>query len=174
MKNLLLLLAFTTMIVTLSCKKWQHQYPEDTEQTKLTPTERLVGKWWTLSKATLNGKDYTDSVKNKIGNFKFNLETAGQYSLGKLDGYKGSAESEKEGGYGTYWNLYNNEECIGMSRILSAFNYPTILIFPFYFKYYETGFLLQRNNILKLNEHELKISVQNISGDSIIINEFIN
>ena len=49
MKSLLILLTLA-IITCSSCKKWQHKYPEDTERTKLTPEERLTGKYWKLIK----------------------------------------------------------------------------------------------------------------------------
>ncbi len=38
---------YTLIILVLmvsSCKRWQHEYPEDGQRSKLTPRERLLGK----------------------------------------------------------------------------------------------------------------------------------
>ena len=169
-----LLLACLIILFTSSCKKWQKQYPEDTEKTKLTPAERITGKLWKLSKVTLNGFDYTDSVKNKIGNFKFQLST--QLMPLEDDLYSGYADSDNEGSYGTFWYFYNDESCIFQGRISTSIppQFRTIIISPNYFYYENTGFMYQCNKILKLTDNELKISIQNAVGDSIIVNEFTN
>jgi hypothetical protein len=69
MKNLLFIL-LAILLTTASCKKWQHEFPEDGERTKKTPKERICDKWWVLSQVTLNGQDYTDSVYQQFGKYK--------------------------------------------------------------------------------------------------------
>jgi len=172
MKNVLLLACLITLF-TSSCKKWQHQYPEDEVKTKLSPTERLVGKWWRLNKATLNGIDYTDSVYNLIGEYKFYLTD--QNNTITDNGKLGTSVSTAEGSYSIFWLYYNNESDLYLRRFQASIFYPTVIIAPTYFYVYpNSGFSLQYTHILKLTENELKLKLESKSGDSIIVNEFTN
>ncbi len=54
------------VLMLSSCKRWQHEYPEDGQRSKLTPRERLLGKTWVLTQLTLNGQDYMDTVRERF------------------------------------------------------------------------------------------------------------
>jgi hypothetical protein len=49
LKNTILFALLILLGTITSCKKWQKQYPEDTERTKLNPTERLINKTWVFN-----------------------------------------------------------------------------------------------------------------------------
>lgn len=111
------LLLFTIALISLnSCKRWQHKYPEDTERTKLTPEERLTGKYWKLSKTTFNGMDYTDSVKKTIGDYEI------YFSLQEVhDEKSGIITTGVEGNFGFVWRfLSSTSTSISLTRMLGG------------------------------------------------------
>lgn len=67
------LLLFAILIFFSACKRWQHEYPEDGQRSKITPLDRLVGKTWVLTQLSLNGQDYMDTVRERFGNFEMKL-----------------------------------------------------------------------------------------------------
>ena len=72
MKYILYIIYFF-LLLTTSCKKWEPLYPEDTERTKLTPYERIYGKW-ILTKAELNGVDVTSGIYDSLGQYSIEFE----------------------------------------------------------------------------------------------------
>lgn len=161
MKNLIII--FIISLLTLSsCKRWQHQYPEDTEKTKLTPEERLTGKIWTLSSTTFNGMDYTDSVKNVIGKYEiyFSLQEDHEIKVGYI-------KTEVDGVFDIFWLFGYGDGGIGIVRQTGI---------PIYYPFvpcYDTQSGNHGNyTILKLSEAEFKIQFQNNNKDTTIINKF--
>lgn len=167
MKSLLILLALA-IITCCSCKKWQHKYPEDTERTKLTPEERLTGKTWILTKATLNGIDYTDTVLNKIGKLEINLSTVEE----DMNYNKGYAEDNVWGAFGILWSIRNTEQDIVLFRTAGSapfYDIPCVA----YINYLDnSGFRKYTHQIMKLTQNEFKIQLTTANLDSTYINVF--
>ena len=159
----LLLLSIIALLALSSCNKWQHKYPEDPERTKLTPAERLTGKHWKLIKTTFNGIDYTDSVKNTIGDYEiyFSLQEDHDQPVGGLT-------TDIEGGIGIIWSFYFNQTMLGIQRMMGKnTDYPFVPCFEHVLQY-ERAY-----GILQLSENVLKIKFTNSAKDTTIINEFI-
>lgn len=164
----LLLLSIIALLTLSSCKKWQHKYPEDPERTKLTPEERLTGKTWTLTKATLNGVDYTDTILNKIGKLEINLSTVEENS----NYNRGSAEDNVWGAFGILWSLRNTEQDIVLFRTAATAPFNDIPCVFYMNKYFDSGFNSVIYQILKLSTTEFKIQFTTASQDSSYINIF--
>ena len=161
MKRILILLTLA-IITCSSCKKWQHKYPEDTERTKLTPEERLTGKYWKLSKTTFNGMDYTDSVKNTIGDYEiyFSLQEDTDRKTGRIT-------TNIEGTFGTIWSFTLSDKSISISRMQGLDNnYPLVPC------YYKIGGPYPLYSILQLSTSFFKIQYTNNENDTTITNEF--
>jgi hypothetical protein len=168
----LLLLSIIALFALSSCKKWQHKYPEDPERTKLTPEERLTGKWWTLQNVTLNGKDYTDTVMNQIGKFQiyFGLEKVSGISSVR---YVGNATSGYEGSFFTTWDFTSDYQNFSFGRYNSG---PSI--YPYcalYYPYnYDSGFYGMHYLIQRLDNGVFKIALTSKTADSTFTNTFIS
>ncbi len=166
MKRILILL--TLAITTCSsCKKWQHKYPEDTERTKLTPTERIINKWWVLDAVTLNGINYMDSVTNKIGKMRVYLTD----DKADINNLKGILENDAEFAKSIIWTFFNNENQIAIYRTNGSI--PFFLPVVFFIDPNFPSFYDQPYDVLKLSTSELKISIRTKSNDTVIINKFI-
>lgn len=161
MKKVLILLLFAIGLV--GCNKWEHQYPEDTVRSKETPLKRLVDKWWILQNVTVDGKNYTDSVKNKIGDYKiiFKNEKAAQSGTKYVLGAIASSSIEPE--ILSYWRMSDNEESFGLSRFGG---YPSIETYAMLY-----GILTHSFKILQLEKNIFKI--ENIDSNKKITNTFI-
>jgi hypothetical protein len=171
MKNIILIVLLILLGSITSCKKWQKQYPEDTERTKDTPTERLSNKWWTLQNASINGKDYTDSVYQHFGKFKIYFgSTLYQTSLQGNDRYYGLINTELETSFTTIWTIVDNETVIGITPFQGT-NSNAISIVPCFLSH--SSFTIWSYSILKLSNNEFKISIKSNTNDSTVINNFI-
>lgn len=86
MKYLLCTIIVGLLFIT-SCDKKnkpiRYRYPEDIEDYDATPTERIANRWWILDSVSLNGMDYTDTVYNKVGEYKLYLSTTEDESNGQ-------------------------------------------------------------------------------------------
>jgi len=168
MKNTLIL-ACLIILFTSSCKKWQHRFPEDTERTKDTPTERLINKWWTLVSTTLNGQDYTDTIKQQFGQYQIRFETALAWTpTNGMETYSGYVQTDYEPGFPTAWRFYNVESITTISLMQNPSFKKSIV--PCYLNSFSYTYETQR--ILKLTNTEFKISIQTKNQDSTIINYF--
>ncbi len=173
----ILLLSTVALFVLCGCKKWQHQYPEDSGRTKKTPFERLAGKsgkWWTLQNATVNGVDYTDSVYQQLGVYKIYFGTE-ESNLANFTLYKGVTSSEINGGVSIVWFLKNDETVLGFARLNEVYFYSNVA-FTLGYKYYEvnSGFYYQPPTIYRLEDNVIKISITNKTGDSTYTNTYIS
>ncbi len=171
----LLFLSFIAILTLSSCKKWQHKYPEDTERTKLTPKERLTGKWWTLQNASVNGVDYTDSVHEMFGKYQIYFSTSISSSFNGIDRYFGNVKTELEPAFTSTWRLKDNDENMSIVDANGngggGNNSSKVSIVPCYINY--QNFSSDEYLILKLSISELNISIKTKGSDSIIINNFI-
>lgn len=167
--HFLFLLCFT--LTFTSCKKWQHQYPEDTERTKDTPMERLTNKWWVLQKVTLNGQDFTDSVHNIHGVYKIYFsENLFATSTDGLEHFYGTISSDIGPAFVSVWTLHSKESNLAIGPLIAA----APIEFAFIPGYLNNGSFNQFDYfILKLNASELKISINTLNNDTTINNYFI-
>lgn len=168
MKNKLLL-ACIIILLASSCKKWQYKYPEDTDRTKDSPTERLTNKWWTLESVTLNGVDYTDTIKNQFGIYQiyFSQESYNQGFNEVFEKFYGTIKTDFEPEVVSIWGFATLQElALGP---LGGNNSNKISLVPCYLK---TGSFYLKYEILKLSSNELKFSIKNIKNDTTIINYF--
>ncbi len=150
----LLLLSIIALLAFSSCKKWQHKYPEDPARTKNTPTERLTGKWWTLQSASVNGKDYTDSVYQIFGKYQIYFSSAILSTDFKGDKYySGNVKTDLEPPFSAVWRFTSNEEYITIASE-NGNNSNKNSVVPCYI-----GGLYAPFTISKLTKDEFKISV---------------
>lgn len=157
------------MLICLSaCKKWQHQYPEDSEKTKLTPTERLTNKWWTLQSTSVNGVDYTDSVHTIFGEYRIYF-TQNLFDITNVELYYGWVSSNLQPKFTSIWNFNNGEADLGIGPL----NGSDPIKDDFLPCYMNNSFMMQYK-IEKLLNNELKISVQSKNKDTIVVNYFIS
>lgn len=159
-------------VITLSfssCKKWQHQYPEDGEKTKDTPMKRLCNKWWVLQSAKLNGYDYIDSINSIFGDYQIYFSDALDQSSSKTI-YLGSINTDKEMPFSSVWQFVEDETIIGISPLNGNYSDKRSII-PGYLNH--SSFNKDAFTILKLTNSEFKISTKSINGDTTIINQFI-
>lgn len=159
-----------------ACTKWQKQYPEDSERTKETPTTRLTGKWWTLQSATLNGKDYTDSVYQMFGKYQIYFSKSILSTTNYLNTYSGNIKTGLEPAFTTRWRFENNEEDVYIGAENgnggNGNNSSKVSIVPCYLS--EMGYQFWEFKVLKLTNSQLKIGIHTSSNDSIITNNFIS
>ena len=169
MKNLFFILITLLTLSSTSCKKWQHKYPEDTERSKDTPFERLTNKWWTLKSASINGIDYTDSVKELFGIYQIyfsqNLE---QTTVGGLDFYLGTVKPEKESAFVSIWS-FPDEASVSIGPFFGFSGLKNVNLVPCYLN---NNFTVWSYTILKLNESEFKIRITTKDQDTTITNYF--
>ncbi len=170
MKNTILIALLILLGTITSCNKWQKQYPEDTERTKDTPTERLTNKWWTLQSVTLNGKDYTDSVYQLFGKYQIYFSSNIRSIFNGIETFNSYVKTEIETPVQAVWRFTNNEMSF-ISAPENGNNSLKISIVPCYIRY--VSFSTFEFNILKLSLNELKIKITNTNNDSTIINNFI-
>ncbi len=152
------------VLMLSSCKRWQHEYPEDGGKTKLTPEQRLTGKNWKLNFVSFNGKDYTDTVLNQFGSYQlqFSLYPESQY-------YLASISTEYEGGVLAVWGFrFDDSKILIFRRSMTPHTWSYVPCF-----YTNEGKEYIEYLILKLTPSELKIKMQNLKNDSIVINHFI-
>ncbi len=157
----LLVLSIIALLALSSCKKWQHKYPEDTERTKDTATERLTDKWWTLKSAYVNGSDYTNTIHDTLG--KFSIFFSNNLYETSLNGNKifyGTINTELDSPFTILWSFINNETQIFIGRING--NTTKSAFVP---QYYPTN---NNHTIMKLTSSEMKIVIEPVSGLTII------
>jgi hypothetical protein len=162
MKCSLLLLLLLLALGMTSCKEWQIQYPEDTERTKLTPYERIKGKW-ILTSVTLNNKEYIDTITAKLGSTFFYCSDE-HISGGARDAdyYISLPSSSKYAAVYSFNNEHTRLAVLFQSSDLNLYMDQMVLGL---FRYDE------RWEILKLSQHELK--VRRVVQDSTMVNVFI-
>jgi hypothetical protein len=171
MKNKILYSVLFLIIGLSSCKKWQHQYPEDTERTKLTPTERLINKTWKLQKTTINGIDISDTVRSRIGDYTMEFSTRKENGLGTYI-YLGGVTTTVEGDILTVWKFSDDESKIICDRHSSSEPDIDGFFYLYLNQYRHPDRLNGTSKILKLSEMEFKYQITNTNQDTIIINTF--
>ena len=163
MKKYIALVLTSLLINFSSCKKYGHQYPEDPGKTEKTSIERLTNKWWKLKQTIVNGKDYTDTVENAIGEYQLffssNIESAK---------YLGSFKTSIEPGEAFVWSVLENYDYISMTRHHT--NSPLQSYAPLYYFYNSSNY--GGAKILKLTETEFKITSINQQSDTVVTNLF--
>lgn len=168
MKKCLIILTIGILFFT-SCKKWEHQYPEDTEKTKVAPFERLTNKTWVLKNVTMNNVDITDSVNKIIGSLKLEFNT-NTLTLGSYRPYTAYSTSDVEGKILSTWSFSKDLTQIGVGRFQSSVYYNTFTICHF------ENIINFKNGIgptiLRLEDNIFKVSVSNQVGDSTFTNTF--
>jgi hypothetical protein len=164
MKNKRILTLLLLIIGISGCKKYGHRYPEDPERTEKTSMERLTNKWWKLKQTFVNGKDYTDTVENAIGEFQIYFSTSKESTM-YLGSYKSSLNSN---GGAIVWISNDQKEVIDFVLHHTA---PSILTYaPLHYPYNSSNYGGAR--ILKLTESEFKITSYNQQADTIVTNLF--
>ena len=165
-------LAFITLLLCTNCckkKEYQKRYPEDTEDTYDTPMTRIANHWWTLKNVTFNGKDYTDTVRNTLGEYKMYLSEQLESTLqGKLKYV--TLLTDIEGNISGVWQFNMNEDTLNLGRISGG--QPAIYAaVPCYLRglWHGNDFLF---SILKLSDTELKIKLSTKAQDSTITNTY--
>ncbi len=170
MKNAILI-AFLILLSTItSCKKKELsvRYPEDTEDTYLTPPERLCNKWWILDSVSLNGMDYTDTLDLYIGEYKFYIESKelksqsfnAYYRNGKILTEKNLSQLNIKFYFSTSY------EAIAFYSESTPFQSDTVISFaPYFYHPYTSNW-----EVRKLSNEQLKIKIQH--KDTTIINYF--
>jgi hypothetical protein len=169
----ILFIALLALLGTSSCKKWQHKYPEDTERTKLTPTERLINKTWTLSKTTINGVDISDTVYNRIGKYSVQFYNSSVGGFGAQDFLSGGANTDIEGGISTLWKFYEKDSKIGWGRTSTSAPPIDGYVLLYIRASHDTTLVHVIPEIIKLTETEFKIQTVNTKHDTTLINTFI-
>lgn len=164
-------LCFTLFI---GCNKWQYQFPEDEERSKLTPMERLTSKTWTLKKVELNNLDFTDSVFKQIGSLSMRFSTSEyENGLGSEIRYIGNASSDVEGNFTTTYKLYDNKFLNVVRYNTQGVNSNVLTIMH---KIYDLSGRFGPCEIRRLDNNYLKIQFANNQnggkGDSTIMNLF--
>jgi len=161
----ILLISLVALFVLSSCNKWQHRYPEDTERTKDSPTKRLTNKWWTLESATVNGIDYTDSVKLKLGVFRIFFSTEYRIEFNGDKVFYGRVHTDSEPEFTSGWQ-FPDESSIIIGAMNSSHEFNQVVV---------PCFIVTQDNdhhtILKLSQSEFKIST-NWGNGYIISNLF--
>lgn len=158
-------LIFLLLMLSTSCKRWQHEYPEDGQRSKLTPRERLLGKTWVLSQLTLNGQDYMDTVRERFGNFKMKLyDTKYNPSDETSNSRYGAILPTKTPAKTIIWSLYENDSKFSAGAL---FVETDDFILPGYYNTYK-----REGTILKLTDNEFKFTMKFINCDSIIMTLF--
>lgn len=164
-----ILIPICLFLLFSSCKKWQHKYPEDAERSKQTPLERLSDKWWALKTASINGIDYTDTVKNQFGKYEIYF-SQNEFSPGSFSSkrYYGKIKTDIESEFIHIWHFKDNETILSSARLVGDF--PFYSFMPCYLDYdvYNSGSTV----ILKLSASELKLVKTNINQDTTIIYYF--
>lgn len=169
MKRAILIPIFLLLLFS-SCKKWQNKYPEDTEKTKVTPIDRLTGKWWTLQSASVNGIDYMDTVKQQFGKYEIYFSNK-EYDPGVWPDkrYYSSIKTEIEPEFAAIWRFKEYETLFTLGRLVGEF--PFFSFMPCYLDY---EIFLTPYTILKLSDSEFKFSTQNINKDTTVVYNFIS
>lgn len=158
-------LIFLLLMLSTSCKRWQHEYPEDGQRSKLTPRERLLGKTWVLTQLTLNGQDYMDTVRERFGNFKMKLyDTKYNPSDETSNSRYGAIFPTKTPAKTIIWILYNNDENFSAGPLFAE---NDDFVLQGYINYKHIG------TILKLTSSEFKFKTEYTDMDSIVISTFI-
>lgn len=171
MKSTILRFTFMAAFVMMlsSCNRWQHQYPEDTERTKLTPLERLSNKWWSLETVTINGSDITDSMKNVLGYYRMYLSSkVWGTSCCDTKIFDASIVTEKDSSYSGSWILDNSETYFTITAL------PARNILALAPSYYPFPINPPGYTILKMNQSNFKIYGFNLKGDTSITYSFSN
>lgn len=161
MKKVFILLSLT--LILCSCHRWQHQYPEDTERSRLTPAERLTNKWWKLDQVTKNGVNITDSVKAIVGNYTFLFGKVPDASTDWIY-YYGKLNSNIDGNLGIVCFFQNDNAEIVIERVDGT---SSIRIgIPAYTD--SLNSFSQLYTILKLTEYDFKLKIEDSLQNTVI------
>ncbi len=171
MKNTILIVLLILLGTITSCNKWQKQYPEDTERTKLTPEERIANKWWNLDSVYINGTNITNDIFDSISFYKMYFDTKRVTTQGSPNGHTIGNNSFDKIPYSQrfFWGLLTNQDSIQIS--LDGYPYLNLQI-PSYCSGSSNW------GVLKLSQVEMKLvrkyqySINNLSKDSIVTNYF--
>jgi hypothetical protein len=163
MKNKILQSLLLLVLGISGCKKYGHRYPEDPERTEKTSMERLTNKWWKLKQTFVNGKDYTDTVENAIGEFQIYFSTSKESTM-YLGGFKSNIEPSES----LVWSLLEEYDYISTTRHHT--NTPIQTYVPLYYPYNSSNY--GGAKILKLTESEFKVTTYNQQSDTIVTNLF--
>ncbi|MBP9933198.1 MAG: hypothetical protein KBF25_05860 [Chitinophagaceae bacterium] len=158
---------FVFIVISLAaCKRWQHEYPEDGQRSKITPLDRLVGKTWVLTQLSLNGQDYMDTVRERFGNFEMKFYTTKFNPTDETDEARyGGAFPTKTPSKTIIWELFENETKLSVGPLFGELD---DFILPGYYPH------MKEIVILKLTVEELKIKTISIKGDSIVLTNFLS
>jgi hypothetical protein len=171
MKNTILIALLATSVLFITCckkKQLSVRYPEDTEDTYLTPPERLCNKWWILDSVSLNGMDYTDTLDLYIGEYKFYINseeieyhnTTIKYRIGKIETDKWAPE------IGIMAFFDEPYQKINFSPATTPFQTDTVISYAPYLYHPYTSLW----EIRKLTKDQIKIQIQH--KDTTIINDY--
>ncbi len=171
MKNTILIALLATSVLFITCckkKQLSVRYPEDTEDTFLTPPERLCNKWWILDSVSLNGMDYTDTLDLYIGEYKFYVYseeiTYNNFSTKYRNGIINTDKFTPQVGFKTFF--INPFKTLSFHPNSQPFQTDTIISYaPYLYHPYTGGW-----DILQLSEINLKIILQH--KDTTIINYY--
>lgn len=158
------------ILITIGCKKWQHQYPEDLSKTKITATERLTNKWWILQSTYVNEMDYTDSVFQIFGKYQIYFSRNILSVHKDEETFAGSIKTDTQLPFSAIWKFRSRESNIIIGPENGNYS-DTISIVPGYLSHW--SYALWEFKILKLGATEFKISITTKNNDSTIINTFI-
>jgi len=162
-------LTLLTLLVLFSCckKKYEKRYPEDTESTYDSPEERLCDKWWVLDSVSVNGVNFTDSVHNMVGIYRFSI------SLNKIKSgifeFRESLINIENPNVNFNVGFSTDKEFSSLYFVdLDGFFHGKDTVFsfiPFFYKPQSANW-----DIRKLEQHNLKI--QTSGNDTVLINYF--
>lgn len=164
MKNQILLSLLLLVLGISGCKKYGHRYPEDPERTEKTSMERLTNKWWKLKQTFVNGRDYTDTVENAIGEFQIYFGTSKESTM-YLGGFKSKWSINGEA---MVWDISEPKEIIG--TVFHHTSPPIFTYAPLHYPDFSVNY--SGYKILKLTESEFKITSINQQSDTVVTNIF--
>ena len=164
-----LLVFMVAIFCTFSCckKKYEKRYPEDTENTYATPTERLCNKWWVLDSASLNGINYTDTILNNCGGYALYINNEEQNESGFKFRYSTISILTPNKGFSVLFLTNSDFTSFAYSDADGIFHHKdTVYSYvPFLFKPYSAVW-----EIRKLSNSMLKLQYSNT--DTLLINYY--
>lgn len=156
---------FIMLVMVSACKRWQHEYPEDGQRSKITPLDRVVGKTWVLTQLSLNGQDYMDTVRERFGSFEMKLFYTKYNPSDETDKARyGGVYSPKQPDKTIIWQLYDNDFKFSAGALFGELD---DFILPGYYNQHK-----HEGTILKLTDKDFKFRINYLERDSIVITNF--